>query len=151
MENNVVVDSSNTAAALIDDLYLQTEKVIGGYQVQIKKITLRNSSLVLQSLAKIASILGISEGRFSLNLQDAEAIGKLVTQAPEEIAAVLGALSSLKKDVILDLELDDLIELLISVAAVNKRFFMERVNPLLSRTADVLEVKKLMKEKPSEE
>lgn len=146
MENETVVD--NTAAALINDLYLQTEKEIGGYQVQIKKITLRNSSLVLQSLAKIASILGISDGRFSINFQDVEAIGKLVTQAPEEIAAVLEALSSMKKDVILDLELNDLIELLISVAAVNKRFFMEKVLPLLSRTADVLEVKRLMNEKP---
>lgn len=109
-----------------------------GRKVKILVCKGRHVPIVISFLQAIISDLGISKNtKASLiaikdRIQDTEFILQIFAKRYTDVLTVLSAMTEEEEKTLDDMDLDDLLAIVVKVVEVNKRFFTDRVLPLLA-------------------
>jgi hypothetical protein len=105
-----------------------------GSSVQIYKCKLKHAAKVARAVNTVLMGLGVDsiEGASSINLDNPQTLLSTLDISSESLMDALEALTSLDRDAIDELDLDDALKLLGKVVEVNRDFFLKRVMSALN-------------------
>jgi hypothetical protein len=103
-----------------------------GLEVKVKRINVRSLGTVLGLVNNILKEIGVgADGKVTINLQDSAMLFNILSKVPDEATKMCEVLSSLSKEKIEELELDDALQLFTAVLEVNRAFFTQKIKPKL--------------------
>lgn len=99
-------------------------------EVTIKKVTLRTMKPVTTLMAQVLEDLQLDANNLpTVDFNSPAMILKLISKYYDAIVDILGKLTDLGEDKLLDMEADESVLVVQAVVALNKDFFMNRVLP----------------------
>lgn len=103
-----------------------------GTEVVIKKSKLKDFEAIAQFVGRVLNGLKVENGQPTVNLLDPAFILQLISTHAKDVYNIIVMHTSITMDELMESDTDDVVLLAVEVVTYNKRFFTERIAPLLS-------------------
>lgn len=127
------MDSQEKTVASVYQKTPRTVVTEDGVEVVIKKVTPRTLPDVLTFLQRTFADLKVEDGKPTIDMKDPAVVLQLIANRSDDMYSLIAAHSSLTKDELLDISLDDIAKIVVAEVEVNKDFFTQNVLPVLLR------------------
>ena len=132
----------NQAHEVLETLYAnKTITLAGGTEVTIKRVSPRTLSSVLGYIQSILASLDTGVEGETVDVLSPRFILNLISNKLDQTYGVAEMLCSLSYSELMDLELDEMITVIVAIVQENRRFFTERIQPLLDQAAELTTAK----------
>lgn len=123
----------NAASVIEEKSAVVTVTLEMGTVVSIRKCKVKDTSSALRLMKVLFDTVGIKRlsDVATLDLENIDTILQLIANAQEPLFAIAADLSGMTEAEFDELEIDDAIRIILKAFEVNKRFFLDRVLPLV--------------------